>query len=222
MVKVGIVEDIAKTRIRIKDKLELADDIEVSMLASNGKKALDKLDALAKEEIPDLILMDIALPGISGIDTTIIIKERYPDIFILMQTVFEDEQKIFKSIQAGASGYLLKDDRFEKYINAIQEVMEGGAPLSPCIARKVLNYVRSANQEDSEKKKKALKSFELTKRELEILALIVEDLTDAHIADKLYISPHTVRSHVKNIYKKLHVHSRASAVRIVLENNLLS
>ncbi|CAE7253795.1 yxjL, partial [Symbiodinium sp. KB8] len=124
--------------------------------------------------------MDIEMPGKSGIEATQIIKKEYPDIDILIQTVFENEDKIFQSIQAGASGYLLKDDPIQKYVDAIKELVNGGAVLSPSIAIKVMKFVKSEQEE-----------FALSDREMEILQGIVEDLTEPQIGEKLFISPHT-------------------------------
>lgn len=221
MIKVGIVEDIKKTRIRLKERLELSGDLEVTLIASNGEQALKHLDEMRDNELPQVILMDIKLPGMSGIETTILVKEIHPDINVVMQTVFEDEDRIFNSIQAGASGYLLKDISLDDYIEAIHEIHSGGAPITPSIASKLLNYMRESKKDYQDAPSRHLE-FNLTNREFEILELIVEDLTDHMIADQLHISPHTVRTHIKNIYKKLHVHSRASAVRFAFKNNLYS
>lgn len=138
-----------------------------------------------------------------------------------MLTVFEHEDKIFASIQAGASGYLLKDSSTDVIVGAVLELLAGGAPMSPPVARKMLRYVREREQPRAAGPAGAATSFALSEREREILECLVRDETEPHIADRLFISPHTVRTHIKNIYKKLHVHSRASAVRLALEQRLI-
>ena len=136
-----------------------------------------------------------------------------------MLTVFEDEAKIFASIQAGASGYLLKDASADAIVGAILELQRGGAPMSPAVARRVMRFVRDTESPTTEAPSPA--APDLTEREQEILQHLATDETEAQIADRLFISPHTVRTHVKNIYKKMHVHSRAAAVRIGFQQRLL-
>ncbi|MEX2363804.1 MAG: response regulator transcription factor, partial [Balneolaceae bacterium] len=194
--------------------------IEIVMEAANGEDAIAMLNSISKKDLPEILLMDIGLPGISGIETTAYIKNTFPQIDIMIQTVFEDNDRIFNSIQAGASGYLLKDDSIEKYVDAIRELKEGGAPISASVASKILDRVRMDNDAAKKEVRNLHQKFSITERELDILKGIVEDLTEYQIGDKLFISPHTVRTHIKNIYKKLHVHSRASAVKIALQHGL--
>ncbi len=226
-VRVALVEDNKGLREQLVERFRFFDEVELVFSAGLGEQCLDKLASLNPVRLPEVILMDIELPGISGIETTLRIKEKYPNIDIIMFTVFEHDDKIFKSIQAGASGYLLKDSSTDALVGAILELHRGGAPMAPRIARKMLDYVRSMSQSPGEKQapseKQASKApaFQLTARELELLEGLVRDETDLMIADRLSISPHTVRTHFKNIYKKLHVHSRAAAVRVALQNRLL-
>lgn len=158
---------------------------------------------------PDVVLMDIEMPGMSGIEATKFLHEHYPEIKVLIQTVFNESEKIFMALTAGASGYILKNDPPTKQIEAIQEVYHGGAPMSPSIAKKVLQFFSSKNvilvsPESND--------YELSKRELEILTMMTEGNNYRAIANKAFISYETVRTHVKKIYKKLHVASRAEAV----------
>ena len=167
------------------------------------------LDQKIKAANPDVVLMDIEMPGMSGIDATKILHERYPEIKVLIQTVFNESEKIFMALAAGASGYILKNDPPAKQIEAIQEVYHGGAPMSPSIAKKVLDFFSSKNvvlvsPEPND--------YDLSKRELEILTMMTEGNNYRTIAAKAFISYETVRTHVKKIYKKLHVASRAEAV----------
>lgn len=159
--------------------------------------------------MPDVVMMDIELPGMNGIDATILITDNYPTIKVLIQTVFNDSERIFRAICAGASGYILKSDPPAKQLEALLEVYNGGAPMSPTIAKKVLlfftrkNVILVAPDETVQT---------LSERESEILSLMLQGHNYKAIASQIFISYETVRSHVKHIYKKLHVASRAEAV----------
>lgn len=218
-VRVALVEDNPTLRRRLVERFRFFEAVEVLFVAPDGESCLDELDRCAVTRRPQVMLMDIELPGISGIETTARLRERYPEIDVLMLTVFEHEEKIFQSIQAGASGYLLKDTSTEVIVKAVEELVRGGAPMSPVVARKMLALMRTQPRPDEEAER-AQEAFSLSNREMEILQQIVQDETEPQIAETLHISPHTVRTHIKNIYKKLHVHSRASAVRVALEQKL--
>jgi DNA-binding NarL/FixJ family response regulator len=155
--------------------------------------------------------MDIGLPGITGIEGVRTLKTNFNDIQVLMFTVFEDEEKIFDAIRAGASGYLLKKTPPEEIVEAVKELFEGGAPMSPSIARKVI-------QAFQKQPASTLEDYQLTAREKEILYALVDGLTYKKIAEKYFVSIHTVRSHISSIYEKLHVNSKSQAVAKVLQN----
>jgi DNA-binding NarL/FixJ family response regulator len=152
---------------------------------------------------PDVILMDIDMPGISGIEAVSIINEKFPDIQVIIQTVFEDDDKIFRAIQAGANGYILKKIAPTKILEAITEVFNGGAPMTPVIASKTLKLFRTGGSMFDDKK-----FASLNERQTRILESIVQGMSYKLIAEKFFISIETVRYHVKNIYEILQVHSR--------------
>ena len=156
-----------------------------------------------KHSNPDVVLMDIDMPGISGIEAVCIIKNNFPDVLIIMQTVFEDDDKIFSSIQAGANGYILKKIAPSKILESITEVYTGGAPMTPLIAAKTLKLFRNGVKPLPDKRQS-----QLNERQTEILECIVKGLSYKLIAEKLFISVDTVRYHVKNIYGILQIHSR--------------
>jgi DNA-binding NarL/FixJ family response regulator len=156
--------------------------------------------------------MDIGLPGMSGISGIKLIKERYPEINIVMLTIHNDTRRIFQSLCAGASGYLLKTTPFKDIMSSLRELYYGGAPMSPQIARKVIDYFRPVGKQKSESA--------LTKKEQEIVLNLVDGLSYKMIADQQNISLETVRSHIKNIYSKLHVHCKADVIRKSLQGEI--
>lgn len=170
-----------------------------------------------KRSTPDVILMDIEMPGINGIEATRKICEQFPEIKILIQTVFNDSEKIFQALCAGASGYILKNDPPNKYLEAITEVYNGGAPVSASVAKKLLGFFANKNvmlvsPGDTD--------FQLSDREKELLRLMVDGHNYKDIATRSFISYETVRTHVKHIYKKLHVASRSEAVMKAMQHGL--
>jgi len=166
----------------------------------------DRIVRQIEEVKPDVILMDIELPGISGIDAVKILKENFPEVKVLMETIFEDNDKIFDSICNGAEGYILKNTPPVLILSAIKEIYEGGAPMTPSVASKVLKMFK--------KNSSALlkETIDLTEREKEILRSLVEGMSYKMIAATCFISIDTVSGHIKNIYKKLQVHSKSEAV----------
>ena len=170
--------------------------------------------AEVKELSPDVVLMDIDMPHVNGIEGLKLIRKHSPEIMVVMQTVFEEEEKIFDAIRSGAHGYFLKKTTPEKLIDGIREVREGGAPMTATVAKKVLEiFSRQGTRGNN--------TFELTSRELEILSLLVKGMSYKMIADTCTISWHTVNSHCKKIYEKLHVHSAAEAVAKAIDEKIL-
>ena len=215
-IKVAIAEDNDSLASTIKEKLELFSDvIEFKYRAVNGQDLVNRLE---EDFTVDTILMDIEMPEMDGIQATEIIKDKYPLIKVIMLTVFDDEEKIFRSIQAGAMGYLLKDEPPDKIIEGIKVVMEGGAPMSPVIAVKSLEILRNPKIAESTE---LSDQFVLTKRETEVLEHLSKGLDYNEIAQILFISPFTVRKHIENIYTKLQVHNKIQAVQIAIKHKLI-
>jgi DNA-binding NarL/FixJ family response regulator len=171
-----------------------------------ARENCNQVEADISDLQPDVVLMDIDMPGTNGIEGLKRIRKQAPQVFIIMQTVFEDEEKIFTAIHAGAHGYFLKNTKPDKLIEGIHDVLEGGAPMTSSVARKVLKMFA---QESSNRNKNP---FDLTEREIEILSMLGKGLSYKMIADASGISFHTVNSHLKKIYEKLHVHSATEAV----------
>lgn len=205
MITVAIAEDIPKLAEIMKQKLELAPEFKVQHIASNGKELIK---GLFLNHNVDVVLMDINMPEMNGIEATEFITERWPGIKIIMSTVFDDEQNIFDAIMVGATGYLLKDEPPALIHKAIYEAIEGGAPMSPLIARKAMKLIRSGGPIKKELELEA----QLTEREGEILEHLSKGLSYDQIAGNLFISYGTVRKHVENVYRKLKVHSKIEAI----------
>jgi len=164
---------------------------------------------------PDVILMDIEMPGISGIEAVKLAKEKFPEVKILMETIFDDNDKIFNSICNGAEGYILKNTPPVQILSSIREIYEGGAPMTPSIATKVLKMFKYKTTESNSEE------FNLTEREKEILKCLVEGMSYKLVADKCFISMDTVSGHIKNIYKKLQVHSKSAAVAKAIKGRIV-
>ena len=199
-IRVSIVEDLAEVREGLVDLVQ--SDEELSMVSSfkDAESAAQKLPELKA----DIVLMDINLPGMSGIDCIRSIKEKCPGTQFMMFTVYENDDKVLEALQAGATGYLLKRTKPEQILESIKELNQGGSPMSSNIARKLLNIFIH--------EKKATKKEVLSDRENEVLQLLADGLLYKEIANRLYIGHGTVRQHLHNIYEKLHVNNRTEAV----------
>lgn len=224
LVNIAIVDDKASNRSIIKDKLLRHKIFEVSLIAENGKDFLDKMKILPLDKLPSVVLMDLEMPEMDGVDAVAAGSYLYPTVKFVMLTIFDDEEKIFKAIKAGAFGYLLKDESAENIAETLEQMHENGVgPISPGIAHKILQLVQnntvSLIQKHIPEKDKT--PFNLTEREQEILKLLVQGLQYKEIGSRLQISPNTAKKHVLNIYSKLHVNSKTQALALAYEKGLI-
>ena len=208
MIKVVIVEDNNMLRLSLEQLFNKCEGMKCVGSLGNLMNVVSDITKAA----PDIILMDIGLPNISGIEGVRTIKHNFPGIQVLMFTVFEDDEKIFDAIRSGASGYLLKKTPPEEIVEAIRQLHDGGAPMSPSIARKVIHAFQAQPST-------VIVDHQLTAREKEILYSLVDGLSYKKIAEKYFVSISTIRTHICNIYHKLHVNSKSQAVAKVLGNN---
>lgn len=215
MIKLAVAEDNGFLATAITEKISFFNDLKLKFIASSGT---DMINRLEDDHNIDLILMDIEMPEMNGIEATEIIKNKYPHIKILMLTVYDDDDSVFNSIKSGADGYLLKETNAEILKRSILDVMNGGAAMSPNIALKTLKLLRNPNAMEEQNQQE---EFQLSKRETEILEQLSKGLNYHQIADNLIISPSTVRKHIENIYKKLHVHNKMEAVQKAIKHNIL-
>jgi len=223
-VNIAIVDDKASNRSIIKDKLLRHTIFEVSLTAENGKDFLDKMKILPLDKLPSVVLMDLEMPEMDGVDAVAAGSYLYPTVKFVMLTIFDDEEKIFKAIKAGAFGYLLKDESAENIAEVLIQMHENGvAPISPGIAHKILQLVQNNTVSLIQKQipEKDKTPFNLTEREQEILKLLVQGLQYKEIGSQLQISPNTAKKHVMNIYAKLHVNSKAQALVLAYEKGLI-
>lgn len=213
--KIAVIDDNNFLIKSVKDKLSFFEDIAISLTANNGLECMGKLK---ENRMIDLILMDIEMPKQNGIETTALVKQKYPQIKIIVLTVFDDDENIFNAIQAGADGYLLKDTEPQALYDAIIQTMEGGAVMTPSIALKTLNLLRSPLPSQTEEEEEAIK---LTSREVEVLEQLSTGLPYTSIAENLIVSPATVRRHIENIYQKLQVHSKTEAIALAKKKRFI-
>jgi DNA-binding NarL/FixJ family response regulator len=209
MLKVVVVDDKAINRQSVKERIMMAQGMELYFMADNGSTFLERMREVAiVNKLPDVVLMDIDMPVMDGIATVNVAKELYPEVYFLMLTVF-------------AAGYLLKEESMEKLADAITQVKEFGAvAMSPIVARKAMMMLakKQGISNTVPSSRNAGEEYNLSEREMEILKGMVEGLDYRQIGDKLFVSPHTVRTHIGNIYKKLHVCSKVDAVKIAIKS----
>jgi len=211
MIKVAVFDDNKDRLDSLKILINHTDGLQCSGTFFNCNNVLDDLAKAA----PDVVLMDIDMPGINGIEAVKIIKDEYAQLPILMQTVFDDNERVFASICAGASGYILKKASPPQIVQAIHDVHEGGAAMSSSVAKQVLNAFQT------QMVLHIPANFDLTEREKEILGCLVKGLSHKLIAGELFISVHTVNTHIRNIYEKLHVRSVSAAVAKAIKEKIV-
>lgn len=212
--RIVVAEDNAYALQVILEKLKVSENVTVCATAANGQELIRKLPELGRI---DLILMDIEMPVMNGIDTTRELKALFPGIKVLMLTIFDDDENIYKSILAGADGYILKEEGGVKILGCILETMTGGAGMSAGVAARVLRMIKNAPPPQVP----ASEDFELTPREIEILEHLKAGLSYERIAENLFISYGTVRKHIENVYRKLQVHNKVEAVQKAIRSNLV-
>jgi DNA-binding NarL/FixJ family response regulator len=216
---IAIVDDKPYLRNSLKEKLSsFENDITVIMEAGDGAEFLKQMKTATPQ--PDVVLMDIEMQELNGIETVQRAAPLFPSVKFIMLTVFDDDERIFNAIKAGAHGYLLKEDTAQNIIDAVYQVYEdAGAPMSPGIARKAWKWLTALSTAPVAEKKLVKNTLEpLSDREKEILKCSMEGKEYSQIADQLFLSKHTVRQHMKNIYSKLHVSSKVEALQISLKN----
>lgn len=212
-IRVFTFDDSEDRRDSLKILIESCEDMLWVGEADNAALAVE----LVEENKPDVVLMDIQMPGVDGLQGLAALRKKFPSLVILMQTIFEDDDKVFSSLRSGASGYILKKASPDKFIEAIRDAYHGGAPITPSIATRVLSYFTNpaAGSKPNE-------NYNLSNREKEILQLLVDGLSYKMISDKLNISYFTVNNHIRHIYEKMHVHSQSEAVSKALREKLFS
>ncbi|WNM19100.1 response regulator transcription factor [Flavobacterium capsici] len=214
LIRIAIVDDNVFLQKAIAEKLSFFEDLTLKFTAIDGKDLQQKLE---KDKNLDLILMDIEMPLCNGIEATKIIKSKFPQIKIIMLTVFDNDENIFNAIKAGADGYLLKEVNPKELYQGIIETLNGGAAMNPSIALKTLKLLR--NPVDFENREQ--EDIKLTTREVEVLEQLSKGLNYNQIAENLFLSPSTVRKHIENIYNKLQVHSKIEAIQKARDNNII-
>jgi len=217
---IALVEDNAINRNTFLQKINLLKGYKLSFVASNGMECLRELKGLPFNGLPQVIFMDLEMPELDGIQTIALAKSLHPNIHFIVLTVFDDDEKIFDAIKAGASGYLLKHESAAALEDAMENVLKyQGAPMSPAIARKALQLLSRMNAPMAEAKTESNMPSAITDREKEILQQMVNGWDAKRIASALNLSVLTVRKHIANIYEKLHVNSKAQIISLAHKNN---
>src|SRR5580658_815624 len=218
-VKVAFTDDNMVNRNTFVRKIQSFDDLEIVFVAPNGSNCLEQLKELPPEKMPQVLFVDLEMPGFNGIQVIQVAKVLYPSLHFIVFTVFDDDERIFEAIKAGANGYLLKDDNAISLRNAITNSLEQGAPMSPSIARKALDLLSKSSLETpkTNHSDSTLESL-LSEREKEILQHTIRGYSPKQIAETLYISIFTVRKHIAHIYEKLHVNTNTQIMSLAHKN----
>lgn len=224
MIRVAIVDDKAANRNILENKLKLNDLFVITFSAADGSEFLEEMKSLSEEERPHIVMMDLEMPVMDGVAAIASGSALYPDVKFVVLTILDDDDKIFKAIKSGACGYLLKEESSNAIASMLINLWESGSgPISPSIAYKILQMMQQQEGLQIKKNKNELTEdvFQLSDREKELLRLLSQGLQHKEIAARINISPHTVKKHTLNIYHKLHVNSKAQALRIAYTKGLL-
>lgn len=214
-VKIALTEDNAINRNTFLQKIKGQNNLQLVFIANNGNQCLEQLSGLPHNLLPQVIFMDIEMPEMDGIETIRVAKSLYPHLHFIILTVFDDDEKIFEAVKAGASGYLLKHESMSALEEAIVQVLEyGGAPMSPAVARKTLQLLSRGFTAAQERASQNSLPDTLTEREIEVLNHMVNGWDAKRISSELNISVLTIRKHIANIYDKLHINSKAQAISL--------
>lgn len=214
--RIAVVDDKRMNIASLLHEITYSNEVDIVLTANNGKDYLEQMKNLPNSQHPLVVLMDIDMPEMNGIEAVKNSSILYPHIQYIMLTVFDDDDKLFQAIQAGANGYLLKEERGDTILKAIEEVLEKqGAPMSPAIARKALALLTKKQVATADTNNDS----RLSEREIDILKGMVNGLGYKEIATKLFISPHTVRNHIAKIYEKLHITSKSQAITLAIKNS---
>jgi DNA-binding NarL/FixJ family response regulator len=216
-IRVAVFDDNEDRRMSLKYLIGMLPDMDFVGKFPDARDAVSKVE----QSKPDVILMDIEMPGVTGIEAVSEIKKAFPNVSILMQTIFDDESMIFDALKAGASGYLLKKGTPEKVIEGVREAYQGGAPMSPAIASKVLSFFRNMPVTAQVKEESTNDNYGLTSRQKQILTELVNGKSYKMIAASMNISYNTVNTHIRHVYEKLHVHSLGEAVAKALRERIV-
>ena len=208
-IRVAIVEDLRDIREGLAQLINATPGYRCTGVYASMEEAIEKIP----HNLPDLVLSDIGLPGMDGISGIAILKARFPELLILMLTVYDDNERIFDALCAGACGYLLKKSPWPKLVDALREAVEGGSPMSPEVARRVINLFR-------EIKPPKEATYELTPHEVRLLRMLVEGHSYKTAANELHVSVNTIKFHLRHIYEKLQVHTKSEAVAKALRHGL--
>jgi DNA-binding NarL/FixJ family response regulator len=211
MIKISIYDDHHERRVALKLLIDLEADLQCVADYPDCSEVLEN----NKEHKPDIVLMDIDMPGIGGIAGVKLIKANHPEVMVIMQTVFDTDDQIFNSILAGADGYILKTAPPEKLIAGIYEVAQGGSAMTASVARRVMELFRTQQQNPQKEK------LDLTDREIEVLNFLSRGLSQKMVAAEMQISSFTVNNHLKKIYQKLHVHSAPEAIAVATKKRII-
>lgn len=221
MIRIAIADDKIQNRTVIREKLAAANFFNTIFEAVSGEDFLEKMKRLQTDDLPHIVLMDLEMPHTDGTTAIATASSLYPDVKFVVLTIFDDDDKIFKAIRAGACGYLLKEESGDVIAEMLMNLWESGAgPISPSIAYKILQMVQQQKPAPAPEEQDD-NPFQLSEREKEILQLLSRGLDYKEIGSQLFISPNTVRKHTNNIYQKLHVNSKAQALRIAYTRGLV-